>query len=170
MRILKTKKFFTYVVVGALVMALSISCKSNEEPSSGPKAGTNPPAGEYSSIAYYSNRTDMPYTNKATVTHNGDGCTISGTLLGVNSQAADRLYKPTNFSITVNSWYENSDGNGSEAQGERLVLNSPANGSLGWIKWFNTDSGKAAIDFQLYDDDGYYYNPSGVGLNRGLTN
>ena len=32
MKILKTKKFFTYLVVGALVMALSISCKSNEEP------------------------------------------------------------------------------------------------------------------------------------------
>ena len=33
MKILKTKTFFTYLVVGALVMALSISCKSNEEPS-----------------------------------------------------------------------------------------------------------------------------------------
>ena len=41
----KNKKLFTYMVVGALVMALSISCKSNEEPSSGSKAGTNPPAG-----------------------------------------------------------------------------------------------------------------------------
>ncbi len=28
------KQFFTYLVVGALVIALSISCKSNEEPSS----------------------------------------------------------------------------------------------------------------------------------------
>ena len=28
------KQFFTYLVVGALVMALSISCKSNEEPAS----------------------------------------------------------------------------------------------------------------------------------------
>ena len=28
------KQFFTYLVVGALVMALSVSCKSNEEPSS----------------------------------------------------------------------------------------------------------------------------------------
>ena len=28
----KNKKLFTYMVVGALVMALSISCKSNEEP------------------------------------------------------------------------------------------------------------------------------------------
>ena len=32
MNILKTKKLFTYMVVGALVMALSISCKSNEDP------------------------------------------------------------------------------------------------------------------------------------------
>ena len=35
MYILKTKKIFTYVVVGALVIALSISCKSNEDPGSG---------------------------------------------------------------------------------------------------------------------------------------
>ena len=30
------KKLFTYLVVGALVIALSISCKSNEDPGSGP--------------------------------------------------------------------------------------------------------------------------------------
>ena len=30
------KKIFTYLVVGALVIALSISCKSNEDPGSGP--------------------------------------------------------------------------------------------------------------------------------------
>ncbi len=35
MNILKTKKLFTYMVVIALVMALSISCKSNEDPNSG---------------------------------------------------------------------------------------------------------------------------------------
>lgn len=35
MNILKTKKLFTYMVVGALVMALFISCKSNEDPNSG---------------------------------------------------------------------------------------------------------------------------------------
>ena len=35
------KKFFTYVVVGALVMALSISCKSNEDPSDGDGNGFN---------------------------------------------------------------------------------------------------------------------------------
>ena len=35
MNILKTKKLFTYMIIGALVMALSISCKSNEDPNSG---------------------------------------------------------------------------------------------------------------------------------------
>ena len=36
MKILKTKKLFTYMVVGALVMALSISCKNEEtNPNSG---------------------------------------------------------------------------------------------------------------------------------------
>ena len=34
MNILKTKIFFTYLVVGALVIALYVSCKSNEEPAS----------------------------------------------------------------------------------------------------------------------------------------
>ena len=35
MKILKTKTFFTYMVVGALVLALFISCKSNEDPGGG---------------------------------------------------------------------------------------------------------------------------------------
>ena len=33
------KQFFTYMVVGALVMALSISCKSNEDPVGGGNGG-----------------------------------------------------------------------------------------------------------------------------------
>ncbi|WP_432631501.1 hypothetical protein [Brachyspira sp.] len=35
------KNFFTYVVVGALVMALYVSCKSNEDPSDGDGNGFN---------------------------------------------------------------------------------------------------------------------------------
>lgn len=42
------KKLFTYMVVGALVMALSISCKSNEDPSSNWITHSNhPTAGTY---------------------------------------------------------------------------------------------------------------------------
>ncbi|TXJ55997.1 hypothetical protein [Brachyspira aalborgi] len=164
----KNKKLFTYMVVGALVMALSISCKSNEEPSSGSKAGTNPPAGEYSATTFTSSTPYTYYTNKATVTHNGNGCTISGTLKGYKLISSTNAYKTNNFSITVNSWTENSDGNGSGAQGEQLVLNSPQGGGLVWIKWFNTDSGNTAIDFQLYDVEGFYYHLNNYG--SGLTN
>ena len=49
MNILKTKKLFTYMVVGALVMALSISCKSNEEPST-------PELSQYAVIYAYNNK------------------------------------------------------------------------------------------------------------------
>ena len=168
MKILKTKTFFTYLVVGALVMALSISCKSNEEPSSGPKAGTKPPAGEYSSISYINNNINNPYTNKATVTHNGNGCTISGTLLG-NKQLTSSTYeyKTNSFNITVNSWYENSDGNGSYAQGEQITLDK---GSIGNISWNSTDSGNAAIVFGISAADGFFYNSMGGGRSVGLTN
>ena len=40
------KKLFTYMVVGALVMALSISCKSNEEPKDNTHSN-HPPSGTY---------------------------------------------------------------------------------------------------------------------------
>ena len=43
----KNKKLFTYMVVGALVMALSISCKSNEEPTVTRTHSNHPPAGNY---------------------------------------------------------------------------------------------------------------------------
>ena len=45
----KNKKLFTYMVVGALVMALSISCKSNEEPST-------PELSQYAVIYAYNNK------------------------------------------------------------------------------------------------------------------
>ena len=67
----KNKKLFTYMVVGALVMALSISCKSNEEPTeTGTTIQSHPAQGTYNNSL----------ANNATVAINNDGiCTISGT-------------------------------------------------------------------------------------------
>ena len=45
MKILKTKKLFTYVVVGALVMALSISCDNEGETGGGGNGGTGGSSG-----------------------------------------------------------------------------------------------------------------------------
>ena len=121
MKILKTKKLFTYMVVGALVMALSISCKSNEEPQETSSTSSNHPSqGSYTASAY------SPYPNaNATVTINNDGtCTISGTAY---FDANDSRY----FSITVTKWwYSYSNPNtyyaGSNYEQSEVAINSPA--------------------------------------------
>ena len=64
------KKLFTYMVVGALVMALSISCKSNEEPEVNRLHSNHPPSGTYKGS-----------TATATVTTSGGTCNIKGTAL-----------------------------------------------------------------------------------------
>ena len=91
MKILKTKKLFTYMVVGALVMALSISCKSNEEPQeTGSTSSNHPSQGTY---------TNSSYNTRATVTINNDGtCTITGT-------AYFDANDSQTFSITVTKWW-----------------------------------------------------------------
>ena len=153
MKILKTKKIFTYLVVGALVMALSISCKSNEEPSSGPKAGTNLPARKYTSKTDRVDGTTGEYAN-ATVTHNGNGCTITGKLQGFKlptGSETQTTYKAIDFSITVNSWYE---GDGYTYAGDDSVLTSPS-GRISSIRWGYSDDGTAYIFLGISYDDGF---------------
>ena len=98
MNILKTKKLFTYMVVGALVMALSISCKSNEDPNSGDTK-------EERTFSYYagdwwgdpeSNGTEIKF-----ITINTDGSFI---LIPANIQVpSSNITKKsdTNYSATV---------------------------------------------------------------------
>ena len=98
MNILKTKKLFTYMVVGALVMALSISCKSNEDPNSGDTK-------EERTFSYYagdwwadpeSNGTEIKF-----ITINTDGSFI---LIPANMQVpSSNITKKsdTNYSATV---------------------------------------------------------------------
>ena len=93
MKILKTKKLFTYLVVGALVMALSISCKSNEEPKATGETSSNHPSRGTYTTDFYGNG------SSATVEINDDGtCTIKGT-------AYFDANDSQTFSITVIKWW-----------------------------------------------------------------
>ena len=92
------KKIFTYMVVGALVIALSISCKSNEEPEVNRLHSNHPPAGTYkASIG----------SGTATVNISGGACNINGT-------AYDTSNNPTNYEVTITKWYS---GDGSTDKG-----------------------------------------------------
>ena len=99
------KKNFTYMVVGALAMALAVSC-SNEGTTGGVSDDTplgythsnHPPDGKYHS-ALDTN------TIRNTITHNGDGtCTINGTATSY-SVLIDNKNPTTDYRITVKSWY-----------------------------------------------------------------
>ena len=116
MKILKTKKLLTYMVVGALVMALSISCKSNEEPQeTGSTSSNHPSQGTYTNI----------FGNSATVTINNDGtCTITGTAKFANTETQ-------NFNITITKWWYYYDSNnysyaGGSYEKSEATINSPA--------------------------------------------
>ena len=98
MNILKTKKLFTYMVVGALVMALSISCKSNEDPNSGDTK-------EERTFSYYAGDwwgdPEKDGTEMKFITINTDGSFI---LIPANMQVpSSNITKKsdTNYSATV---------------------------------------------------------------------
>ena len=87
----KNKKLFTYMVVGALVMALSISCKTDDGPT-----GTGATIQSHPSQGTYSNG---DYDSIATVRINDDGtCAITG-------KAHFGKTDFQTFSITVTKWY-----------------------------------------------------------------
>ena len=97
MKILKTKKLFTYIVVGALSLALSVSC-SNEDTTGGgvdeELVQTNhnhPPAGIY----YESGNTNW---GAHTVTHNGGTCTIAGKVYPINGNNG------LDYEVTITNW------------------------------------------------------------------
>ena len=135
MKILKTKKLFTYMVVGALSLALSISCKSNEEPQeTGSTIQSHPAQGTYTNIL----------GNSATVTINNDGtCTITGT---ADFDANDSQ----NFNITITKWWYYYDSNnhhyaGSSYEKSEATINSPATDYF-YVS-YNSDSGELWIVF-----------------------
>ena len=139
MKILKTKTFFTYVVVGALVMALSVSC-SNEDKTGGNNDNSythqNHPAEGIYSNGYYN--------SSAIVSNNADGsCHITGKAYfdAGNSQ---------NFDITVRNWtqeYEStfSYAGSSDRDGEANI-STPPNMSYFEVS-YNSSGAFLRIDF-----------------------
>ena len=116
------KQFFTYVVVGALVMALSISCKSNEDPikRTGYTTQNHPPQGNYA-LRFSTYETS---DTKATVIVNNDGtCSIRGTARYESDY--------TSFDITITKWYYFEDTSdtyyaGSSYEESEATINSPS--------------------------------------------
>ena len=128
------------MVVGALVMALSISCKSNEEPQeTGSTSSNHPSQGTY---------TNSSYNTRATVTINNDGtCTITGT-------AYFDANDSQTFSITVTKWwyyYSDVDSGrsiyyaGSNYEQSEATINLPV--SDYFYVSYNSDSGELWIVF-----------------------
>ena len=100
------KKLFTYMVVGALVMALSISCKSNEEPTVARTHSNHPPAGTYKYLK----------EGTATVTITSEGCKITGeaTRISVSDGSSTSSKEKKQYDITITKWYS---GDGSTDKG-----------------------------------------------------
>ena len=109
------KQFFTYLVVGALVMALSISCKTDDGPTeTGSTTQGHPSQGSYTSTID---------GTSATVTVNDDGtCSIRGKAR-YESEYQD-------FDITITTWYYsfsrfNDYYAGSSYEQSEATINSP---------------------------------------------
>ena len=96
------KKLFTYMVVGALVIALSISCKSNEEPTDNTHSN-HPPSWTYKGS-----------TATAIVTTSGGTCNIKGTALSDSNQSLQ-------YDITITKW----SGAGSTDSGDVFLGDYP---------------------------------------------
>ena len=99
MNILKTKKLFTYMVVGALVMALSISCKSNEDPNSGDTK-------EERTFSYYAGDwwSNIAGTETKFITINADGSMVIYDSVGVGSNipvSSTYIKKTSDISYTA---------------------------------------------------------------------
>ena len=134
------KKLFTYLVVGALVIALSISCKSNEEPS-GYTHSNHPPAGTY----IYGN---LDNQIKATVVNNADGtCRITGTASHWNG---GREYEYESFDITITKWWQPNNSTvsfaSSESKESEATINSPS-GVNNFSVDYNHENGRLEIRF-----------------------
>ena len=137
----KNKKLFTYMVVVALVMALSISCKSNEVPQETGSTSSNHP----SQVTY----TNTYRKTDATVKINDDGtCTITGKA----SFTSGGQTEYANFSITVTKWwyyYPESGSSityqaGSSWEKSEATINLPATDYF-YVDY--TDSGLLGISF-----------------------
>ena len=146
------KKFFTYLVVGALVMALSVSCKSNEEPEKDNTHSNHPTSGTYSDTLTIGSSS---ITTTATVTTSGDTCNIKGTAYNQTNATDTKQYD-----ITITKWlhYDSSGGDCASAgqtypSGE-ATINAPQ-GATNFVVWYNRNvAGSIELWFHL---DGKIY-------------
>ena len=111
MRHFKIKNIFSYVVVAALVAALSISCKSNEEPPKDNTHSNHPPSGEYKGRFYPAGDSSQTVESTITVTTSGDTCNIKGSAF-YNASSDKKDYE-----ITIKKWF------GSTSSGYVLLEN-----------------------------------------------
>ena len=88
------KTIFSYMVVAALIAALSISCKSNEEPKDNTHSN-HPSSGTYTG-------TVGSASSSGTVTISGGDCNISGTAYDNNGS------NPQQYNITITKWYSDN--------------------------------------------------------------
>ena len=103
------KTIFSYVVVAALVAALSISCKSNEEPKDNTHSN-HPPSGTYKGTVSPDGDSSQTVESTITVTTSGDTCNIKGSAF---YNASDTK----SYEITITKWF------GSTSSGYVLLEN-----------------------------------------------
>ena len=139
------KKFFTYLVVGALVMALSISCKSNEEPTDNTHSN-HPPSGEYSGTLTIGSSS---INTIATVTTSGGTCNIKGTAYNIYDTTDTKQYD-----ITITKWLYSADGNGDYVRAGSIspsgeaTINAPKGATDFAVRYI---AGSIQLSFNLYD-------------------
>ena len=126
------KQFFTYLVVGALVIVLSISCKSNEEPTDETHSN-HPPSGIYQNLS----------GETATVTSEGGTCNISGTGYNANNETLP-------FNITITKWSKSKNSSTSifylGFAGE-ATIHSPDGATYFQVEY--SDDGMLGVVFQV---------------------
>ena len=127
----KNKKLFTYMVVGALVAALSISCKSNEEPEVNGLHSNHPTAGQYK---------QQIGSATATVTITSEGaCNITGTAYNYSD-----TNKKQNYDVTITKWLRGGDFNSFNPRGDgEGTVTTPSDNT--YFNLFYTDGDITAI-------------------------
>ena len=164
------KKLFTYMVVGALVMALSIISCSNEDTTGGGSDvvqgythSNHPPIGSYVFVG--SNAQGKLYTNTnqtATVKIVDGNCNITGKASLVTGQGS------LDYNITVTSWYThpnisylNRAGTLGGVYGEATIT-EPASSTLDYFNVeYNTTSQSIRVSLRTTPASGdKYYSAS----------
>ena len=154
MNILKTKKLFTYMVVGALVMALSISCSAEDKGGVKEKDNTEegnfyPPFGDYKDrkIGYStSSGEDLTITKVSKVSENTTK--IKG--YAANSDGGARR-----FDFDISKWKKTiKDGKDIKSEAFNIVV-EPDLTDISIVYYY--DSSTLEITFKINGGNGYLF-------------